>query len=184
MSAANTRVQPPAMQREKLSCDNCERLVKENGARNLDAISSQSIFEQRGSLARLGFSSLETNIGCDEEERFALPARRAFDRGKAYGPRVGPSLKRWGRVEHGERALRAACFRPCSGGDCGSNLNPDGGGVIGEYRVDQLIRQKGAAENGTIGVRFLDPGVPALPFTFGQLCSGMRSSNPESSSSA
>jgi hypothetical protein len=47
-------------------------------------------------MAQPDFSSPETNVGYDEEERFAFPARRALDREKAYGPPLRPSLNRWG----------------------------------------------------------------------------------------
>ena len=39
--------------------------------------------------------------------------------------------------------------------------------MIREYRLDQLIRQKGPVENGTIEIEFLDPGVQDFSFTFG-----------------
>jgi hypothetical protein len=47
-------------------------------------------------MAQPNFSSLETNVGYDQEERFAFPAPRALDREKAYGPPLRPSLSRWG----------------------------------------------------------------------------------------
>jgi Thioredoxin like C-terminal domain len=43
----------------------------------------------------------------------------------------------------------------------------DGAGVVREPRLYQLIRQKGAIEDRTFAIEFLDPGVQAFVFTFG-----------------
>ena len=43
----------------------------------------------------------------------------------------------------------------------------DGSGMVGEQRLYQLIRQKGAVRDRTFTIEFLDPGVEAFSFTFG-----------------
>jgi hypothetical protein len=53
------------------------------------------------------------------------------------------------------------------GNDCGADSSPDGTGIVREPRLYQLIRQKGAIEDRTFEIEFLDPGVQALDFTFG-----------------
>ena len=49
----------------------------------------------------------------------------------------------------------------------GSDSNPDGTGVVREYRLYQFIRQKDQIEDRTFEIEFLDPGVQAFSFTFG-----------------
>jgi cytochrome c biogenesis protein CcdA/thiol-disulfide isomerase/thioredoxin len=53
------------------------------------------------------------------------------------------------------------------GDDRGSDAAADGSGVVREHRLYQLIRQKGAVEDRTFEIEFLDPGVQAFAFTFG-----------------
>jgi hypothetical protein len=53
------------------------------------------------------------------------------------------------------------------GNDCGVDSSADGTGVVREPRLYQLIRQRGAVEDRTFEIEFLDPGVQALDFTFG-----------------
>jgi cytochrome c biogenesis protein CcdA/thiol-disulfide isomerase/thioredoxin len=53
------------------------------------------------------------------------------------------------------------------GTDRGVDVAPDGTGIVKENRLYQLIRQKGAAEDRTFEIEFLDPGVQAFAFTFG-----------------
>lgn len=53
------------------------------------------------------------------------------------------------------------------GVNCGSDSAPDGTGVVEEYRLYQLIRQKRQVEDRTFEIEFLDPGVQAFSFTFG-----------------
>ena len=53
------------------------------------------------------------------------------------------------------------------GVNCGSDSAPDGTGVVREYRLYQLIRQKDQIEDRTFEIEFLDPGVQAFSFTFG-----------------
>jgi thiol-disulfide isomerase/thioredoxin len=49
----------------------------------------------------------------------------------------------------------------------GVDSAPDGAGVVREPRLYQLVRQKGAIEDRTFEIEFLDPGVQAFVFTFG-----------------
>jgi thiol-disulfide isomerase/thioredoxin len=49
----------------------------------------------------------------------------------------------------------------------GVDSAPDGTGVVREPRLYQLIRQKGAIEDRTFEIEFLDPGVQGSVFTFG-----------------
>jgi cytochrome c biogenesis protein CcdA/thiol-disulfide isomerase/thioredoxin len=53
------------------------------------------------------------------------------------------------------------------GEDHGSDTDASGGGNVAEHRLYQLIRQKGAVEDRTFEIEFLDPGVQAFAFTFG-----------------
>jgi cytochrome c biogenesis protein CcdA/thiol-disulfide isomerase/thioredoxin len=53
------------------------------------------------------------------------------------------------------------------GEDHGSDTDTNGVGTVGEHRLYQLIRQKGAVEDRTFEIEFLDPGVQAFAFTFG-----------------
>jgi thiol-disulfide isomerase/thioredoxin len=53
------------------------------------------------------------------------------------------------------------------GADRGVDVAPDGTGVVEQNRLYQLIRQKGAAEDRTFEIEFLEPGVQAFAFTFG-----------------
>jgi cytochrome c biogenesis protein CcdA/thiol-disulfide isomerase/thioredoxin len=51
--------------------------------------------------------------------------------------------------------------------DHGGDTDAQGAGVVKEYRLYQLIRQKGKAEDRTFEIEFLDPGAQAFAFTFG-----------------
>ena len=53
------------------------------------------------------------------------------------------------------------------GEDHGSDADASGAGTVREHRLYQLIRQKGAVEDRTFEIEFLDPGVQAFAFTFG-----------------
>lgn len=53
------------------------------------------------------------------------------------------------------------------GEDHGSDTNVNGNGTVEGHRLYQLIRQKGALEDRTFQIEFLDPGVQAFAFTFG-----------------
>src|SRR5580700_4509280 len=53
------------------------------------------------------------------------------------------------------------------GEDHGGDTDEQGNGVVMEFRLYQLIRQKGKVEDRTFEIEFLDPGVQAFAFTFG-----------------
>jgi hypothetical protein len=53
------------------------------------------------------------------------------------------------------------------GDDHGADANGNGDGTVTDYRLYQLIRQKGKVEDRTFEIQFLDPGVQAFAFTFG-----------------
>jgi cytochrome c biogenesis protein CcdA/thiol-disulfide isomerase/thioredoxin len=53
------------------------------------------------------------------------------------------------------------------GDDHGVDTDEKGDGVVKEYRLYQLVRQKGKVEDRTFEIEFLDPGVQAFAFTFG-----------------
>jgi cytochrome c biogenesis protein CcdA/thiol-disulfide isomerase/thioredoxin len=53
------------------------------------------------------------------------------------------------------------------GDDHGSDVDASGAGVVQGHQLYQLIRQKGAVEDRTFEIEFLDPGVQAFAFTFG-----------------
>ena len=56
---------------------------------------------------------------------------------------------------------------PAGGADAGVDVDAAGAGVVTEHRLYQLIRQRGAIEDRTLQIEFLDPGVEAFAFTFG-----------------
>ena len=49
----------------------------------------------------------------------------------------------------------------------GVDTDAQGDGKITDQRLYQLIRQKGAIEDRTFEIEFLDPGAQAYAFTFG-----------------
>jgi cytochrome c biogenesis protein CcdA/thiol-disulfide isomerase/thioredoxin len=51
--------------------------------------------------------------------------------------------------------------------DHGVDVDSQGNGTVKDYRLYQLIRQKGKVEDRTFQIEFLDPGVQAFAFTFG-----------------
>jgi hypothetical protein len=51
--------------------------------------------------------------------------------------------------------------------DHGADTDAKGDGVVREYRLYQLVRQKGKVEDRTLEIEFLDPGVQAFALTFG-----------------
>jgi cytochrome c biogenesis protein CcdA/thiol-disulfide isomerase/thioredoxin len=53
------------------------------------------------------------------------------------------------------------------GEDHGVDTDAQGAGIVKEYRLYQLIRQKGSVEDRTFEIEFLDPGVQVFAFTFG-----------------
>jgi cytochrome c biogenesis protein CcdA/thiol-disulfide isomerase/thioredoxin len=53
------------------------------------------------------------------------------------------------------------------GEDHGGDTDQQGAGVVKEYRLYQLVRQKGKVEDRTFEIEFLDSGVQAFAFTFG-----------------
>jgi cytochrome c biogenesis protein CcdA/thiol-disulfide isomerase/thioredoxin len=53
------------------------------------------------------------------------------------------------------------------GADRGVDTDNNGAGTVQDYRLYQLIRQKGPVEDRTFEIQFLDPGVQAFAFTFG-----------------
>jgi len=53
------------------------------------------------------------------------------------------------------------------GQDHGADTDDQGAGAVKEYRLYQLVRQKGKVEDRTFEIEFLDPGVQAFAFTFG-----------------
>jgi cytochrome c biogenesis protein CcdA/thiol-disulfide isomerase/thioredoxin len=54
-----------------------------------------------------------------------------------------------------------------AGADHGVDTDEQGNGDVQEYRLYQLVRQKGKIEDRTFQIEFLDPGVQAFAFTFG-----------------
>jgi cytochrome c biogenesis protein CcdA/thiol-disulfide isomerase/thioredoxin len=51
--------------------------------------------------------------------------------------------------------------------DAGVDVDRQGNGSVTSFRLYQLVRQKGAVEDRTFQIEFLDPGVQAFAFTFG-----------------
>ena len=52
-------------------------------------------------------------------------------------------------------------------GAIGTDVQPDGSGVVNEQRTYQLIRQTGQIEERRFEIEFLDAGAEAYCFTFG-----------------
>ena len=53
------------------------------------------------------------------------------------------------------------------GASHGSDVDPDGRGVVKGQQLYQLVREDGPVADHTFEIRFLDPGVQAYAFTFG-----------------
>jgi cytochrome c biogenesis protein CcdA/thiol-disulfide isomerase/thioredoxin len=53
------------------------------------------------------------------------------------------------------------------GASAGTDIKAEGSGVVTEQRLYQLVRQKGAIQDRTFTITFLDPGAEAFSFTFG-----------------
>jgi cytochrome c biogenesis protein CcdA/thiol-disulfide isomerase/thioredoxin len=51
--------------------------------------------------------------------------------------------------------------------DHGADVDSQGNGAVKQYRLYQMIRQKGKVEDRTFQIEFLDPAVQAFSFTFG-----------------
>ena len=49
----------------------------------------------------------------------------------------------------------------------GEDLDEDGGGLLDEGRLYQLVRQRDAVRERTLQITFLAPGAEAYVFTFG-----------------
>jgi hypothetical protein len=49
----------------------------------------------------------------------------------------------------------------------GTDIDAQGNGTVTDYRLYQLVRQKGPIMDHTFVIEFLDPGVQAFAFTFG-----------------
>ena len=52
-------------------------------------------------------------------------------------------------------------------GAIGTDVQPDGRGVVNDQRTYQLIRQTGQIEERRFEIEFLDAGAEAYCFTFG-----------------
>jgi cytochrome c biogenesis protein CcdA/thiol-disulfide isomerase/thioredoxin len=53
------------------------------------------------------------------------------------------------------------------GNSHGADTNTDGNGMVTEYRLYQLVRQREVIKNHTFQIEFSEPGVQAFAFTFG-----------------
>ena len=53
------------------------------------------------------------------------------------------------------------------GASHGTDIAPDGSGIVTGQRLYQLVRQTGGVADHTFSIEFLDPGVQAYAFTFG-----------------
>ena len=74
----------------------------------------------------------------------------------------------WGREETANRFVSVVRIDGTAPGeDHGVDTDGQGAGVVKEYRLYQLVRQKGKVEDRTFEIEFLDPGVQAFAFTFG-----------------
>ncbi|HZF81865.1 MAG TPA: cytochrome c biogenesis protein DipZ, partial [Burkholderiaceae bacterium] len=53
------------------------------------------------------------------------------------------------------------------GADHGEDVDAEGRGTLDAQRLYQLVRQKGAVDERTVEIQFLDAGARAYAFTFG-----------------
>jgi cytochrome c biogenesis protein CcdA/thiol-disulfide isomerase/thioredoxin len=73
-----------------------------------------------------------------------------------------------GPVTEGKRIrFRVTIDGMAPGVDHGADVDADGGGIIDEHRLYQLIRESGGVSDHTFEIEFLDPGAQAYAFTFG-----------------
>jgi thiol-disulfide isomerase/thioredoxin len=102
------------------------------------------------------------NVGGEHAVLGTAPGKIVFrfharDLHLVLGPRRGGKAVRFRVLLDGAPPLE----------DAGVDVDKQGNGVVAEYRLFQLIRQKGAVEDRTFQIEFLDPGVEAFAFTFG-----------------
>jgi thiol-disulfide isomerase/thioredoxin len=80
---------------------------------------------------------------------------------------LGPASEKGGKPIH----FKVTIDGHAPGEDHGVDTDPAGNGTVTDYRLYQLIRQKGPGPNGfqdhTFVIEFEDPGVQAFAFTFG-----------------
>ena len=102
------------------------------------------------------------NVGDERAMLVAAPGRIVFrfharDLHLVLGPGKGGNPIRFHVLLDGSAPLD----------DRGVDVDGQGNGAVKEYRLYQLIRQKGKIEDRTFQIEFLDPGVQAFAFTFG-----------------
>jgi thiol-disulfide isomerase/thioredoxin len=71
------------------------------------------------------------------------------------------------RGTHDPMAFRVLTDGAAPGLSHGVDVDQDGNGMLGEGRLYQLIRQKGAVRERTLQITFAEPGAEAYVFTFG-----------------
>jgi thiol-disulfide isomerase/thioredoxin len=67
----------------------------------------------------------------------------------------------------GPIAFRVLLDGEAPGASHGVDVDADGAGMLGEGRLYQLVRERGAVRERTLEVTFLEPGAEAYVFTFG-----------------
>lgn len=73
-----------------------------------------------------------------------------------------------GPARSGQRVrFRVTVDGKAPGADHGTDVDPDGNGVVDGQRLYQLVRMQGGTAERTFAIEFLDPGVQAFAFTFG-----------------
>lgn len=102
------------------------------------------------------------NVGAERAVLEGAPGKIEFrfhsrDLHMVLGPAEGGKLVRF----------RVKLDGAAPGDACGVDCAPDGAGEVRKPRLYQLIRQRGAVEDRTFEIEFLDPGVQAYVFTFG-----------------
>jgi thiol-disulfide isomerase/thioredoxin len=71
------------------------------------------------------------------------------------------------RPSDGPVEFRVTLDGEAPGASHGGDVDEQGGGVLSEPRLYQLIRQPGPVEDRTFEIQFLEPGAEAYVFTFG-----------------
>jgi cytochrome c biogenesis protein CcdA/thiol-disulfide isomerase/thioredoxin len=102
------------------------------------------------------------NVGGEKDRLVSVPGKVVFrfharDLHLVLGPGAGGKPIRFRVLLDGDPP----------GDDNGMDVDSQGNGTVKDYRLYQLIREKGKIEDRTFQIQFLDPNVEVFAFTFG-----------------
>jgi hypothetical protein len=132
------------------------------------SFSSQSARRALGVAGIAGFVALALCFDGSVLTRFQI-----MNTAKAEDSSIG-SLQRGNYPSLADEGAMPELDGAALGENHGVDTAPDGTGEIWEPRLYRLIRQKGPIVDRTFEIEFLDPGVQARDFTFGQRLHGAR----------